>query len=413
MPRKNGKSTLSAALALYGLLLDETAGPEVYSVAGDRAQAGIVFREAKAMIEADPDLSDECRVYAHHIEAPGRGGVYRVLSAEAPRAQGLNPSFVVFDEVHVQPNEDLWAAMTTGMAAREQPMIVGITTAGYDKGTLCGRLYDYGKAVQSGETVDPSFFMRWWEPSDPAADWRDPRVWAEANPAYDDFIHRTYFEELVRSTPESTFRRFHLNQWTTTKESWLPHGVWPKLAKPGRVVSEGEPVVLFFDGAWTGDSVALVGCTIIDPHVFVLGHWEPKDGEPVDADEVEQAVLTSHATFNVKQMGADPFLWKREIRRWREGGVPVVEWPTSAPSRMAPACSEMFRAVMEERVSHDGNPALARHINNATVKDDRLGRRIVKQSSAAKIDLAVAAVGAHDMARKSNLRARKARFTAF
>jgi phage terminase large subunit-like protein len=414
MPRKNGKSTLSAALALYGLLMDPEPGPEVYSVAGDRQQAGIVFREAKAMIAADAELSSECRVYAHHIETPANGGVYRVLSAEAPRAQGLNPSFVIFDEVHVQPNEDLWQAMLTGMGTRMQPMLIGITTAGWDKSTLCGRLYEYGKQVQSGEIVDPAFFMRWWEPSDPAADWRDPRVWAEANPAYDDFLHRAFFEEMVRSMPESTFRRFHLNQWTSSKEAWLPHGAWEALAAPERVVDPGEPVILFFDGAWTGDSLALVGCTIRDPHLFVVDHWTPgKGADAIDEDLVDARVRSTHADLNVKHMGCDPFMWRKQIADWRRSGLPVVEWPTNAVSRMAPACSEFYRAAMEKRFTHDGDPRLAQHIRNAVVKDDRLGRRIVKASSSTKIDLAVAAVGAHDMARKSNTDKRTARIHTF
>jgi phage terminase large subunit-like protein len=418
MPRKNGKSTISAALALYGLLMDDEPGPEVYSVAGDRMQAGIVFREAKAMIEAEPELSNKCRIYAYHIEVPETGGIYRTLSAEAPRAQGLNPSLVIFDEVHVQPNEDLWSAMVTGMATRRQPLIIGITTAGYDKGTLCGRLYERGKRIQSGEVEDAGFFMRWWEPADPQADWLDPAVWAEANPAYGDFLVPGFFEDLIGDprqprTPESVFRRYHLNQWTSSKEAWLPHGVWEQLAAPHRQVEPGEPVILFFDGAWTGDSVALVGCTVNNPHVFVRGHWEPQRGEPIDPDEIDAAVQEAHAELNVKRMGCDPFLWRREIIGWRQQGLPVVEWPTNAISRMAPACSEFYRGAVDKRFTHDGDPRLARHIRNAAIKDDRNGRRIVKQSSATKIDLAVAAVGAYDMARKSGADKRPARMHTF
>lgn len=419
MPRKNGKSTLSAALAVYGLLMDGEPGAQVYSVAGDRMQADIVFREAKSMIEAEPELRNKCRIYRFHIEVPETGSVYRVLSSEAPRAQGLNPSFVIFDEVHVQPNEDLWSAMVTGMGTRRQPLIVGITTAGFDKGTLCGRLYERGKAIASGEVTDPGFFMKWWEPADASADWRSPAVWAEANPAYGDFLLPEFFADLIGDplqprTPESVFRRYHLNQWTTTQEAWLPHGVWAKLSRPERKVDPGTPCILFFDGAWTGDSVALVGCTIEEiPHVFVRGHWEPKNGEPIDVDAVDQAVMVAHAELNVKRQGCDPFMWRREIATWRQRGLPIVEWPTNAISRMAPACSEFYRGAVDGRFTHDGSPALARHITNAVVKDDRNGRRIVKASSATKIDLAVAAVGSYDMARKSNSEKRTARIHTF
>ena len=424
-PRKNGKSTLGAALALYGLLVDNQPGAEVYSVAGDRMQADIVFREAKAMIEAEPMLASECRVYRYHIEVPSRGAVYRVLSADAPRAQGLNPSFVIFDEVHVQPNEDLWAAMTLGTGFREQPLIIGITTAGFNKATLCGRLYDHGKRILSGEIEDPYFFFRWWEPADPYADWTDPAVWAEANPAYGDFLQAESFKSAIGdprqpTTPENEFRRFRLNQWTTTYEAWLPHGAWGGRANPARL-KELKPktrIMLFFDGAWTGDSVALVGCTIPEtedelPYIFKLGHWEPSGGQPIDADLVDARMLEVYADFDVVSHGVDPYLWKQQIIGWKRRGWPIVEWSPNDTRRMATACGEFYRAVVEGKLEHDGDPALARHIANAVVKDDRWGRRIVKADSKARIDLAVGAVGSHDMAVKARGRKRTARAYSF
>jgi phage terminase large subunit-like protein len=421
-PRKNGKSTLGAALALYGLLVDQQEGAEVYSVAGDRMQADIVFREAKAMIEANPVLSADCRVYRYHIEVPERGAVYRVLSADAPRAQGLNPSFTIFDEVHVQPNEDLWAAMTLGTGFRLQPLTIGITTAGFNKATLCGRLYEHGKRVLSGEVDDPYFFFRWWEPDDPNADWTNPLVWQQANPAYGDFLQAASFREAIGdplhpTTPENEFRRFRLNQWTTTYSAWLPHGEWPDRAKP-REIAPGTPIMMFFDGAWTGDSVALVGCTIPAskdelPYIFKLGHWEPLNGEPIDADLVEKRLEDCYATYNVVSQGCDPFLWRQQIMAWKRRGWPIVEWAPSNTRQMAAACGELYRAVIEDRVEHDGDPALARHIGNATVKDDQHGRRIVKADSKSRIDLAVGAVGAHDMAVKAAGRKRSARVYQF
>lgn len=421
-PRKNGKSTLGAALALYGLFVDDQPGAEVYSVAGDRMQADIVFREAKAMIEAEPALASEVKVYRYHIEHIERRAVYRVLSADAPRAQGLNPSFTIFDEVHVQPNEDLWAAMTLGTGFRIKPLTIGITTAGFDMKTLCGRLYEHGKRILSGEIVDPYFFFRWWEPDDPFADWTDPAVWAEANPAYGDFLQAASFKEAIGdpaqpTTPENEFRRFRLNQWTTTFEAWLPHGTWAARAAP-REVPEGTRIMIFFDGAWTGDSVALVGCTIPQekdelPYIFKLGHWEPANGEPIDADKVDERLLEVYATYDVENQGVDPFLWRQQIMTWRRRGWPIVEWSPNDTRKMASACSEFYRAVVENRLEHDGDPALARHITNAVVKDDRWGRRIVKANTKARIDLAVGAVGSHDMAVKAQGRKRTARAYSF
>jgi phage terminase large subunit-like protein len=154
LPRKNGKSTLGAALALYALVAMGEPGAQVYSCAGDRKQASIVFDEAKRMVQMS-DLREVVRVQRWHLEGPDNA-VYRVLSADAELQQGLNPSFVIFDEVHVQPNRDLWDAMVLGMGTRERPMIVGITTAGFDRSTLAWDLYERGKA---GE-----LFFWWREP---------------------------------------------------------------------------------------------------------------------------------------------------------------------------------------------------------------------------------------------------------
>ena len=153
LARKAGKSLLGSVIALYGLIEGEP-GAEVYSAAGDRQQARVVFNEAKWQISQSPALSGVCKVYRDVVEIPSTGAIYRVLSSDAKLQQGLNPSTVVFDELHVQPNSDLWDALTLGSGARKDPNIVAITTAGYDLDSLCCRLYNYGKRVIAGDQVD-------------------------------------------------------------------------------------------------------------------------------------------------------------------------------------------------------------------------------------------------------------------
>jgi len=131
LSRKNGKSLLGSLCALYQLIEGEP-GAEVYSAAGDRQQARVVFNEAKWQITQSPALSGVCKVYRDVIEVPSTGAIYRVLSSDAKLQQGLNPSCVVFDELHVQRDSELWDALTLGSGARKDPMIVAITTAGFD-----------------------------------------------------------------------------------------------------------------------------------------------------------------------------------------------------------------------------------------------------------------------------------------
>ena len=341
LPRKNGKSTLGAALALYALVAMGEPGAQVYSCAGDRKQASIVFDEAKRMVQMS-DLREVVRVQRWHLEGPGNS-VYRVLSADAELQQGLNPSFVIFDEVHVQPNRDLWDAMVLGMGARERPMIVGITTAGYDRTSLAWDLYERGKL---GEV-----FFWWKEPADHNADWRDSAVWAEANPALGDFLHEEALREDARITPESSFRRYHLNQWTTTHSAWLPHGAWDAIADPIRSFDPSEPFVVFLDGSWSNDSTGLVACTLDRPHLSVLGHWTPAEGlGHIDMMRVEARIREVAAMPGFRGIAFDPAfvadLFARLAAELNWAGRDlVVEWPTNSLARMVPACQTFYTAV--------------------------------------------------------------------
>jgi phage terminase large subunit-like protein len=402
LPRKNSKSFLGSGVALYLLVADGEPGAEVYSCAGDRQQARIVFGEAKRMVDADEDLSSILTIYRDAIEYKRTQSVYRVLSADAKLQQGLNPSACIFDEVHVQPNDELWNAMVLGMGTRSQPLMLGITTAGFDRDSLLYRLYEYGRRVRSGEIDDPTFFFRWWEPSDPNCDWLDERVWAEANPALGTFLRMEALRADARTTPEHEFRRYHLNQWTTTRHAWLPHGAWEACADPGKAVEDGSTIVLGFDGAWSNDSTALVGCTVEEiPHLFVIDVWEkPLDNASwrVDMAEVEEAIILACQRYRVARIVCDPYRWQKELQILSGMGLPVLEFPTNSLARMVPACQQFFTAVTEWKLSHDGDPRLARHIANAVTKSDRFGTRIVKESASSprKIDLAVASVIALD-----------------
>ena len=406
LPRKNGKSALGSALALHGLLGDVD-GAEVYSCAGSRDQARIVFGVAKRMVEVHPELNDVCTLYRDAIEVPATGSVYRVLSSEAPLQEGLNPTLVVFDELHVQPDWELWNTMGLAFGARRDPLLIAISTAGVKSDSsggdsVCYTLYQYGQRVANGEEIDPSFYFAWWEATE-GADHRDPRTWRAANPGYGDLIDPEDFASTVRKTPEAEFRIKRCNQWVVDAVAWLPDGAFEGRAVRAREVADGERIVLGFDGSYSGDSTGLVGCTL-DGHLFVVAAWERPAGDHgwrVDIGEVEQTIRDACARWKVVEVACDPFRWARSMQMLEEEGLPIVEWPTSSPARMVPACAEFYDAVMDSRISHDGDPRLVRHVRNAVVKRDRFGPRIVKDAreSPRKIDLAVCAVIAHSRAR--------------
>jgi phage terminase large subunit-like protein len=405
--RKNGKSALGAGLALYGLVCGPDGG-EVYSCAGDREQARIVFGTAKRMVELEPELADICKTYRDAIEIPQTGSVYRVLSAEAYTKEGLNPTLVLFDEVHVQPNREFWDVMALAMGARPEPQMIGITTAGvrYDSSgqdSLCYELYEHGKRVVAGELADPSFFMGWWEPPAPDADFRAPDTWRHANPGYDDIVTAEDFAAAVLRTPENEFRIKRCNQWVSDATAWLPGGAWDALVVEQDILP-GAEVVLGFDGSFNGDCTALVAVTVAErPHVQVVEAWE----RPVDADDswqvpildVEASIRAACRRWQVREIACDPFRWARTYQVLEGEGLPVVEFPQS-PARMTPATTRFYEAVVNKGMTQSGDLRLARHIGNAVLKADSRGTRIYKEHKHSKrrIDLAVASVMALDRA---------------
>jgi phage terminase large subunit-like protein len=406
LARKNVKSTTGAALGLGGLVLGPQGG-EIYSAAGDREQARIVFGTARRMVELDPQLSELLKVYRDVIEFPKTSSIYRVLSAEAYTKEGLNPSLVLFDEVHVQPNRELWDVLALASGARVDPLILGITTAGVKtdstgQDSLCYSMYQYGKRVASGEIVDQAFFMAWWEPQDPEADHRLPETWREANPGLGDFIDPEDFESSVLRTPEAEFRTKRCNQWVSAAEAWLPVGSWSD-CKEVRAIPDGAEVVLGFDGSFSNDSTAIVAVSTGAPHVDVVRCWE----RPLAASqewrvpivEVEQEIRSACRKWQVREIVCDPFRWARTYQVLEDEGLPVVEYPQS-PQRMVPATQRFYEAVINGTLTHSGNETLARHIDNCVIKTDQRGSRIAKDSknSPRKIDLAVAAVMALDRA---------------
>lgn len=415
--RKNGKSGFGAILALYGLMA-EVDGAEVYSCAADRDQAKLIFTAARRMVEMDPELREACKLYRDVIEYPAGGSIYRALSSEAFTKEGLSPSLVIYDELHAAPDRELYDVMSLAMGARRDPLMAILTTAGvrvdrFGQPTIAHQLYDLGKRIATGEVKDTTYYMAWWEPQDPASAPDDEQGWREANPSLGSILDPEDMRSaLPPATPENEYRTKRRNQWVVAATSWLPHGAWDACADPERVVGPDEPIYLTFDGSWTNDSTGIGGATIGPaPHLFTAELWEPHlTGEHIEAQLVDDALERLHATRNVKGIVADPAAWREQIARWSERGWNVIEFPNVLP-RTIPAIREFYAAVVESaeavraghpekrRITHDGDPRMARHIENATTKEDSRGVRIVKQARGQKIDLAICAFMGHDVAR--------------
>ena len=409
LPRKNGKSSIGAALALWALTCGPT-GAKVFGCACDKEQARIVFGTAKRMVELDPALSQAIRIRRDSLEYEANGSIYRVLSSEAPRQEGLSPTWVIFDEVHTQPNRELWSVMEQASGARSEPLMVGITTAGLKTDTsgddsLCYGLYQHGQRVCTGEIDDPTFFFAWYE-ADKDADYRDPATWAQANPGFGDILSKEDFASVVNRAHESEFRTKKLNQWVNTLHAWLPSGTW-QAVQDSKTITDHADVVLGYDGSLgrtdRSDATALVVVSIEGiPHIDVVKVWERPANVTdwaVDTLDVEQTIRDACARWQVRELVADPSFSQHSLQLLANEKIPVVAFPQTA-QRMNPATQSFYECVTTQRITQSGHPALARHVGNAVLKSDERGSRLSKdhRHSNRKIDLAVASVMALDRA---------------
>jgi len=414
LPRKNGKSALGSLIAAFALVDPKTQGGEIYSVAADRQQARIVFEDTKRMIK-NSELSEHVNVYRDSLYTPATGSVYRALSADAPRHEGLSPTLVIFDELHAQPSRDLFDVLSLAQGARGKlATMIAITTAGVKteartgKDTIAYSLYNYGKQIVRGEVKDDTYFMAWWE-APMEADHSKLETWQVANPGFDDICAKSDFESAVKRTPEPEFRTKRCNQWVSSQAAWLPTGSWDKLAGECEILPEDE-YVLGFDGSYANDSTSIVACTIPEegekPKVVLVKSWE-KDFDLDDAnwripiEEVKETIVNFTQNHpKVREIACDPYRWQQMMQELSDLGLPIVEYKTNLLNLMIPATQKVFEAVTEEKFVHDGNAALSRHIDNCVIKVDARGQRVTKESSNSKkkIDNAIAFIIAYDRA---------------
>lgn len=253
VPRKNGKTRLAALLALADACLHERR--HIYVVSdSERNLNSTLVRELRDLIGGSPDLRDSIHVFKNHFEVPQTGSFIETRPNKFSASQGINPHLVLFDEVHLQRNGETWYGMQMAGAAREDALLLGITTPGYDLTSLAHDLYEQVRSGSSG------IYGRIFE-GDPAADIDDRASWASANPCFDrpGFEAAMAFDRHEAGMPEHEFRRYRLGNWTATDKAWLPYGSWAECAAPTREPPEpGARVWLGFDGSFSNDSTALV-----------------------------------------------------------------------------------------------------------------------------------------------------------
>jgi len=421
IPRKAGKTTLAAGLALYALFCDGEPGAQVVNAAADRDQARLCFDVAKQMVEAESELRARSEVFKNAITVAETGSGYRVLSSDSFTKHGLNCSFIGADELHCWPGRDLWDTLVTSTGARRQPLTVVTTTAGFDKHSLCFELYDYAVKVRDGIIVDESFLPVIFE-AGAEDDWRKPETWAKAHPGFGITVKRDYFEQecaKAQATPayENTFRRLLLNQWTEQDSRWLAMEAWDG-CKGTLPELEGRECWAGLDLASTSDLSALVLAFPVDDKLVLVPHfWVPSeriqdrvrrdrvpydqwvqsgflrvtDGAVTDYDVIRSDIHELASRYRFREIAFDRWNATQLLTQLQGDGLAVVGFGQGFASMSGPA-KELERRIAGRELLHDGNPVLRWMVSNVTVEQDAAGNlKPSKAKSTERIDGVVAA----------------------
>ena len=442
IPRKNGKSTLCAGLALYLLFADGEPGAEVYSAAADTDQARIVFEEAKSMVFRSPALARRAKPYKGAITHTRNGipiGSYRVLSSEAGTKHGLNASGIVIDELHAQTNRELYDVLNTSLGSRRQPLSIAITTAGWDRNSLCYEVHDYAEKVLSGVIEAPRFLGRIYG-ADKDEDWTDPEVWRKANPNLgvslkEEFLSAECKKAREIPTYENTFRMLYLNQWVEQETRFIPMDKWDACDLPvdekaleGRTCYAGLDLSTRYD--LTALSLVFPPVEDGEPYRIVNRAWIPESamlerirrdkvpynawvsqglvlatpGDIIDHGFVRAEIEALGKRFRIAEVGFDRWGAVEISTALIDAGFNMIEFGQGMTSMSSPT-KELLALILAGKIAHGGNPVLRWAASSMTVKGDAAGNikpvKPDRMKSANRIDPIVALIMALDRAMRN------------
>jgi phage terminase large subunit-like protein len=385
LSRKNAKSEKASGMSLYGLLADGEFGAEVYTLAGSRQQASIVFKTAADMVRASPMLRAACKVYRSVIEVPETGAIYRALSADADLQHGLNPHMAIVDEYHVHKNSEQYEAMRSGTAARDQSLLITISTAGAERR---GPLWELLERGRSG--ADPRLYTYWRQAAE-NADLRDRKAWRDANPA--SWVSDDFLEQQLAALPEAVFRRLHLNQWWEGgMGAWVPRESY-ELCFGDPSIDPNLPAVIAVDAASRHDTtaVAIVQRTPDGMYHGKVWHFEADNALGYfDYTQVEDLIRELCGSFFITRVAFDPFQMVRTQQLLLADGIPAETFPQN-DARMVPASQLLYDIIMEGNLTVDRNDDLLHEqMMAAGIYETARGWRLHKRKSTRTIDSAIA-----------------------
>ena len=434
IPKKNGKSELAAGVALYMTCGDGEWGAEVYGCASDRQQASIVFDVAVDMVDQCPALKKRIKpvMSVKRLVYKPTNSFYQVLSAEAYTKHGLNVHAVIFDELHSQPNRELFDVMTKGSGdARTQPLFFLITTAGTDRHSVCFEQHQKAEDILLGRKIDTTFYpVIYGVPDD--ADWSAEKIWYQANPSLGhtidiEKVRNAYLSAKDNPAEENIFRQLRLNQWVKQSTRWMQMEKWDAC---GFSVDEqellGRECYGGLDLSSTTDITAFVLIfpprTESEKYILLPFFWIPeenmrlrvrRDHVPYDVWEqqgflkttegnvihygfIEKVIEELGKVYHIKEIAFDRWGAVQMVQNLEGLGFTVVPFGQGFKD-MSPPSKELMKLTLEQKLAHGGHPVLRWMMDNIFVRTDPAGNiKPDKEKSTEKIDGAVATVMALD-----------------
>lgn len=432
--KKVGKSELAAAIALYLLHADNEPSAEVYGAAADRQQASIVFDVARQMVEMSPALMKRSKLMAatKRIVNYGNAGFYQVLSAEVGSKHGFSISGLVFDEIHTQPNRQLYDVLTKYSSdARQNPLHFIITTAGNDRHSIAFELHTKAVDILEGRRVDPTFYPVVYGLKDDE-DWEDEANWYKVNPSlgYTVDIERlrdAYREAKQNPADEITFKWLRMNMWVSSTTSWIPDAIFMKGNEPIDMrLLEGRACYAGLDLSSTGDITALVlifpPSNLDEKYILVPYFWVPEEtipqrvkansvpydiwekqghllateGNVIHYDFIEKFICDLAEKYHILEIAVDRWNATHMIQNLEDAGFTMVPFGQGFASMSTPT-KEFYRLLMEGQIVHAGHPVLRWMAGNVVIETDAAENiKVTKAKSKEKIDGIVASIMALD-----------------
>lgn len=432
VPRGNGKSSWGAARAIRHLDSAEKA-PQVIGAATDKNAGGIIFSIAARMVRSTPRLLRKMDVLdsTKRIIRRDRSGLYHVISADAQTAHGFHPTLILFDELHAQPNRELYDVLGTSQGTIEDPLLIMFTTAGFDLKSVCREVHDHALRVKDNPELDTEFLPVIYA-ADAKDDYTDPKIWAKANPNLGVSVREEFIREQVeraKQTPAymNSVLRLHFNVWTRSETRWMPADAWDAC---GGIVAEdelkGQECYGGLDLASTTDLAAFV--LIFPPkgerkhYAVICRFWVPEeniakraknDGVPyedwvydnyikatpgaaIDYGFIREEILKLSKQFRIVDIAFDRWGATQIAQELDGEGITVVPLGQGFRDMTAPT-KETMRMVLAKEINHGGHPVLRWNAENLMVREDPAGNlKPDKEKSKERIDGVVALIMAVD-----------------